>query len=62
MTEEEKKEVKKEKYVVQNIATQTKPVIVNTEEKDPEKAVFEIEELLAKMANDIEVIKKGLLS
>ena len=61
MSEEEKKETK-EKYVVQDLTTQTKPVIVDTEEKDPEKAVLEMEELLAKIANDIELIKKGLLS
>ncbi len=59
---EDKKEEPKEKYVVQDVATQTKPVIVDTEEKDPKKSVLEIEELLAKIANDVEVIKKGLLS
>ncbi len=58
---EEKKEEKK-RYEVKDIATQTKPVIVDTQEKDENKAVFEMEDLLVRVANDIEIIKKGLLS
>ena len=58
----EEKEEPKQRYVVKEMATETKPVIVDTEEKDEAKAIFDTEGLLVKMANDLEVIKKGLMS
>ena len=54
--EVKEKEVKKEKYMVGEVATQTQPVIVNTETDE----TYTVEIALAKVLNELEVIKKLL--
>lgn len=53
---EEPKKVKKEKYVVEEIATQTAPVIKDSETGD----IYTLETALAKVLNNQERILKGL--
>ena len=60
--EEEKNKEKKERYIVQEISTGSKPVIVDTEAKDEKDKYFDTEEMLVKIANNVEVIKKVLSS
>ena len=52
----DKEEKKKEKYIIGEIATQTAPVIIDTETK----AQYTELTMLAKIANDIEKVKKSL--
>jgi len=54
---EEKKE---KKWIVGEIATQTQQVLINTTEKENNQ--YGLYEMMAKLANDIEEIKKGLLN
>ena len=57
MTEkEEPKKVKKEKYIVEEIPTQTAPVIKDSETGD----IYTLETALAKVLNNQERILKGL--
>ena len=57
MTEkEESKQVKKEKYIVEEIPTQTAPVIKDSETGD----IYTLETALAKVLNNQERILKGL--
>ena len=54
--ETEEKQEKKEKYVVEEIATQTAPVIKDSETGD----IYTLETALAKVLNNQERILKGL--
>lgn len=56
MAEEKKKETKKEKWGVGQIATQTERTIINNETGD----AADIIEILASIKNDLEEIKKSL--
>ena len=53
---EEPKKVKKEKYIVEEIPTQTAPVIKDSETGD----IYTLENALAKVLNNQERILKGL--
>ena len=53
---EEPKKVKKEKYIVEEIPTQTAPVIKDSETGD----IYTLETALAKVLNNQERILKGL--
>ena len=54
--ETEEKQVKKEKYIVEEIPTQTAPVIKDSETGD----IYTLETALAKVLNNQERILKGL--
>ena len=54
---QEEKEEDASKYKVGEVATQTEPVIIDTEEN----IQYPIITALAKIMNDIEELKKGLL-
>ena len=50
------------RYIIVDMPTQTKPVFKDTEEKNPDLQYLELYDLVAKIANDVEEIRKGLSS
>ena len=57
---EEKKEEKKERFVVEEVPTQSAPLIADTEEKDVKKRYNTIETAVAKILNNQEKLLKAI--
>ena len=56
----EKKEEKKERWAVGEVPTETRPVLIDTTDDNPETRVYTEIMFLAKIGNDLEKLKKLL--
>lgn len=50
----------KQRYELGSIATESRPVVMDTEEKDPEKAVISMEDAIVQIMNNTEKILKSI--
>lgn len=56
----EKETKNKGRWVEGNVATQTMPVIIDSQDDNPETNVYTVEKALVKLMNDIEELKQLL--